>query len=46
MYFESFGTGPDKLIVSVRFSFLLKGKGLFMWLLFNSLLLSIVFDPM
>ena len=27
MFVESFGNGPDKFNVSVRFSFLLKGMG-------------------
>ena len=30
MYFESFGNGPDKFNVSVRFSFSIKGNGPFL----------------
>ena len=30
VYFESFGNGPDKFIVSVRFSFSFKGNGSFL----------------
>ena len=29
MYFESFLCGPDKFIVSVKFSFSINGRGLF-----------------
>ena len=30
VYFESFGSGPDKCIVSVRISFSIKGNGSFL----------------
>ena len=30
MYFESFGSGPDRLMVSVRFSFSIEGNGYFL----------------
>ena len=46
VYFELFVCGPDKFILSVKFLFQLVEKGLFMRVLFCSLLLSIIFYPM
>ena len=47
MYFKSFVGGPDKFMMSVKFSFSIIGKGsFFVWLLFDFLLLGIILYPM
>ena len=45
--FESFVCGPDKFILSVRFSFSISGKKVFfMRVLFYSFLLGVIFYPL
>ena len=45
VYFESLFGGPDKFLLSMRFSFSIKGKGFFNIIFVCLFLLCVVFYP-